>query len=104
MSTTFLSDDMFNKQDVFVKHTCPQWWPCNSKDGQDYKDKYFDTSKKILTQEMTTYNMEALIFYFVEGMPKCQCQFFLKIGQMSKSKYLSSNRKNLSQGISMWMF
>ena len=25
----------------------------NSKDGQDHKDKYFDTSRNILSQEMT---------------------------------------------------
>ena len=49
----------------------------NSKEGQDYKDKYFDTSRKILTQEMTMYKMEALIFYFLEGMPNVN--FFLKL-------------------------
>ena len=32
------------------------------KDGQDHKDKYFDTSRKILSQEMTVYNVEALLF------------------------------------------
>ena len=36
----------------------------NSKDGQDHKDIYFDTSRKILSQEMTMCNMEALIFIF----------------------------------------
>ena len=40
----------------------------NSKDGQDHKDKYFDTSKKTLSQEMAMCNMEALIFYFLGGM------------------------------------
>ena len=30
----------------------------NSNEGQDHKDKYFDTSRKILSQEMTMYNME----------------------------------------------
>ena len=34
----------------------------NSKDGQDHKDKYFDTSRKILSQKMTMCNVEALIF------------------------------------------
>ena len=47
-----------NKQDLFVKHNA------NSKDGQDHKDIYFDTSRKILSQEMTLCNMEALIFIF----------------------------------------
>ena len=32
----------------------------NSDEGQDRKDKYFDTSRKILSQEMTLYNMEAI--------------------------------------------
>ena len=32
----------------------------NSKDGQGHKDKYLDTSKKILSQEML--NIKALIF------------------------------------------
>ena len=36
----------------------------NSKDSQDHKDKYFDTSVKILSQEMTVCNMKALIFIF----------------------------------------
>ena len=34
----------------------------NSINGQDHKDKYFDTSKKILSQEMTMCNKETLIF------------------------------------------
>ena len=32
----------------------------HSKDGQGHKDKYLDTSKKILSQEML--NIKALIF------------------------------------------
>ena len=36
----------------------------NSKIGHDHKDIYFDTSRKILSQEMTMCNMEALIFIF----------------------------------------
>ena len=41
-----------------------------SKDGQDHKDIYIDTSRKILSQEMTTCNMKALIlnFYVLEVM------------------------------------
>ena len=31
----------------------------NSNEGQDHKNKYFDTGRKILSQEMTMYNMEA---------------------------------------------
>ena len=31
----------------------------NSNEGHDHKDKYFDTSRKILSQEMIMYNMEA---------------------------------------------
>ena len=34
----------------------------NSNDGLGQKDKYLDTSGKILSQEMLTYIMKALIF------------------------------------------
>ena len=33
-----------------------------STDGQGHKDKYLDTSRKILSQEMFMCNMKALIF------------------------------------------
>ena len=56
----------------------------NSKDGQDHKDIYFDTSEKIFSQEMTLCNMGALIFKS-RSYDKCQGQ------------KVSTNRKNLSQ-------
>ena len=56
----------------------------NSNEGQDHKDKYFDTSRKILSQEMTMCNMEALVSYPTEVMT--DVNFFFKIGQMSRSK------------------
>ena len=34
----------------------------NSKDGQGHKEKYLDTSRKILSQEKHMCNMKALIF------------------------------------------
>ena len=34
----------------------------NSNDGQGHKDKYLDTSRKILSQEMLMRNLKALIF------------------------------------------
>ena len=49
----------------------------NSNEGQDHKDKYFDTSRKILSQEMTMYNMEA----FKKLWPM---SIFFLIGQMSR--------------------
>ena len=67
----------------------------NSKDGQDNKDKYFDTSRKILSQEMTMCNMEALISYFFHI-------FFFKNLSNVKVKILNNNRKILSQGKFMW--
>ena len=36
----------------------------NSKDGQGDKDKYLDTSRKILSQEMLICNTKALILIF----------------------------------------
>ena len=55
----------------------------NSNQGQDHKDKYFDTSRKILSQEMTICNMEALVSYLLKNYD--QCHFFL-IYQMLRSK------------------
>ena len=55
----------------------------NSNEGQDHKDKYFDTSRKILSQEMIMYNMEAFCILSLRSYD--QCQFFF-IGQMSRSK------------------
>ena len=34
----------------------------NSKDGQGHRDKYLDTSRKILSQEMLMCNMKDIIF------------------------------------------
>ena len=53
----------------------------NSNEGQDHKDKYFDTSRKILSQEMIMYNMEAFSILSLRSY----VNFFL-IGQMSMSK------------------
>ena len=55
----------------------------NSNEGQDHKDNYFDTRRKILSQEMTMYNMEAFSIFSLRSYD--QCQFFL-IVQMSRSK------------------
>ena len=53
----------FKKYTRCVRETqCPRLW--NSNNGRDHKDKYFDTSRKILSQEMTLCNMEALASYF----------------------------------------
>ena len=40
----------------------------NSNEGQDRKDKIFYTSRKILSQEITMCNMEALLSYSEEVM------------------------------------
>ena len=59
----------------------------NSNEGQDHKDKYFDTSRKILSQEMTMCNMEALASYLSEVMTNVI--FFLLVkSQDQKIKYL----------------
>ena len=52
----------------------------NSEDGQGHKDKYLDTSRKILSQEMLMCNMKALIFIKKIMVPteritrKCSCE------------------------------
>ena len=68
----------------------------NSNDGQDHKDKFFDTSRKILSQEMTMSNAEALVSYFKKSW---QMSFFLYWSNV-KVKRISTNKKILSQGIS----
>ena len=62
---------------MFVKHNA------NSNEGEDHKDKYFDNSRKILSQEMTMCNMEALASYLSEVMTNV---IFFFIGQKSRSK------------------
>ena len=66
----------------------------NSKDGKNHKDKYFDTSRKFFSQEMTMCNMEALLSIF-------KVMTFLKHWSNVKVKRLSTNRKILSQEIFM---
>ena len=68
----------------------------NSKNGH-HKDKYFDTSRKILSQEMTMCNMEAVIFYFSKGMTNVN----LYLKHYVDIKIFSTNRKILSQGLFM---
>ena len=67
----------------------------NSKYSQVHKDKYLDTSTKILSQKMLMCNMEALMFIIL---------LQIKIIFMSnvKVKRFNTNRKILSQGIFMW--
>ena len=65
----------------------------NSNEGQDHKDKYFDTSRKILSQEMTMYNMEAYSTRILSLRSYDQCQFFFKLFkcQGQKIKYLQKD-------------
>ena len=67
---------------VYLWNTMPPIM-ANSNEGQDHKDKYYDTSRKILSQEMTMYNMEAFSILSLRSYD--QYHFFL-IGQLSKSK------------------
>ena len=63
----------------------------NSNEGQDHNDKYFDTSRKILSQEMSMYNMEALSIFSLKSYD--QCQFFFKLFkcQGQKIQYLQKD-------------
>ena len=70
----------------------------NSNEGQDHKDKYFDTSRKILSQEMTMYYMEAFSILSLRSYD--QCQFFFNWSNV-KVKRLSTYKKISSQGIFM---
>ena len=42
----------------------------NSKDGQNHKDLYFDTSRQILSQEITTSKIEAVMF-IIKSYDQC---------------------------------
>ena len=69
----------------------------NSKDGQDHKDIYCNTSEKILSQEMTVRNIEALILIYLEVMTNINFKKMVKC----QGQKVSTNRKILSQGILM---
>ena len=62
-----------------------------SKDGQDHKDKYFDTSGKTLSQEMTMYNMEALLDAHLHGMSFTTSEFHETLHGMSFTTSVSRN-------------
>ena len=70
----------------------------NSNEGQDHKEKFFDTSRKILSQEMTMCKMEALVSYFEEVM--INVNIFLNWSNV-KVKRLSTYKMISSQGIFM---
>ena len=56
---------MFTTDKYKTRCVCETQMPpimANSKDGQGHKDKYLDTSRKILSQEMLMCNMKTLIF------------------------------------------
>ena len=69
----------------------------NSNEGQDHKDKYFDTSRKILSQEMTIYNMEALVSYFLRPMSI----FFKKLVKWQGQKVKYQQKCLITRGIHM---
>ena len=88
------------KQDVFVKHNAP--YNGQFKRRQRSQGKFFYTSRKTLSQEMTMCNMEALVHvsYFSEVMTKLMSIFFLNWSNV-KIKRLSTYKKISSQGIFM---
>ena len=55
----------------------------NSKDGLGHKDKYLDTSRKILSQEMLMCNMKALALTVQKLLARLK---FSKNGSNSKVK------------------
>ena len=69
----------------------------NSKDGQVHKDKYLDTSTKILSQEMIICNMKSLIFIILLWI-----MFILKkICQVSRSKGLVNTKRSSMKILSL---
>ena len=84
---------------MFVEHNAPDNGQFHNHKIQDHKNKYFDTSSKILSQEMTMYNMEALLSYPKEVMTNVN---FFSNWSNAKVKRLSTYKKISSQGIFMW--
>ena len=62
----------------------------NSNEGQDHKYKCFDTSIKVLSQEITMCNIKDLVSYFSEVMTNV---IFFKLikSQDQKIKYLQKD-------------
>ena len=110
---------MIDYLDLFVNLNCPDlphlkmWYrviPDNSlfqqdvmppimaisNDGQDHKDKYFDTSRKILSEEVTMYNMEA--FGILSLRSYDQSQFYFNCSNV-KVKRLTTYKNISSKGI-----
>ena len=55
----------------------------SAKDGQAHKEKYFDTSRKILLQEMLIYHMKALALTVQKFLARLK---FQKMGQTQRSR------------------
>ena len=70
-----------------MKHNAPDNGQFHNHKIQDHKDKYFDTSRKNLSQEMTMCNMEALVSYPKEVMTNV---IFFKNWSNAKVKRLST--------------
>ena len=84
------------EQDVFMTQMPPIM--ANSKEGQDHKDKYFHTSKKILSQEMDHVQYgNSYVLFFLEIITNV---FFFKWSNV-KVKMLSTSTKIFSQAIFM---
>ena len=68
----------------------------NSNEGQDHKDKYFDTSRKLLTmsQEKTKCNMEALWYLIFKKLWPMSI-FFYKLVKCQGQKGYSCEIKKL---------
>ena len=68
----------------------------NSKGGQGHKDKYHDTSTKILSQETLMCNIKAWIFMILLWITFI---FLLKIFQMSSQKFQYQQRDLIIRNI-----
>ena len=75
---------------MFVKHNAPDNGQSN--EGQDHKETFFDTRRKILSQEMTMCNMEVLLSYFSEVMTDVKKTFLKLVKSLDlKIKYLQKD-------------
>ena len=75
----------------------------NSNKGQDYKDKCFDTSRRILSQQMTICNMEAPVSYFSEIMTNVNFQKIKLVkcqGQKVKYQHKDHSTRDIHKGYS----
>ena len=95
----------FERVDFYLKTKCVLWNRNASdnrkfqiKDNEGHKDKYLETSRRILSQEMRMYHMK--VPYLLLSYDQWQIQKIMD--QMSRSKFITNKLRWWSQGPKCW--